>query len=70
MVHVVANGNVVMTERVDVLEANDRSVTLPVLGVFELAGGRIAAWRDYFDLDQFSAQQAEPASPSSPNPGP
>ncbi len=58
MVHVVADGNVVMTERIDFLEANDRSVSLPVLGVFEVASGRIAAWRDYFDLGKFAAQQA------------
>jgi limonene-1,2-epoxide hydrolase len=63
MVNVVADGGVVMTERVDYFEANDRSVKLPVLGVFEMAGGRIAAWRDYFDLDQFAAQQAQQAGP-------
>jgi limonene-1,2-epoxide hydrolase len=59
MVHVVADGDVVMTERVDYFEANDRLVSLPVLGVFEMAGGRIAAWRDYFDLGQFVADEAE-----------
>lgn len=61
MVHVVADGDVVMTERIDFFEANDRSVSLPVLGVFEMAGGRIAAWRDYFDLGQFDAQRTEQA---------
>jgi len=25
---------------------------LPVVGVFEVRGGRIVAWRDYFDLRQ------------------
>ncbi|HWD53986.1 MAG TPA: limonene-1,2-epoxide hydrolase family protein [Acidimicrobiales bacterium] len=59
MVNVVAGGDVVMTERVDFFETNDRSVALPVFGVFEMTGGRIAAWRDYFDLGQFTAQQAE-----------
>jgi limonene-1,2-epoxide hydrolase len=59
LVRVVADGNVVMTERVDIFEANDRSITLPVLGVFEMASGRIAAWRDYFDLGQFVAQQKQ-----------
>jgi limonene-1,2-epoxide hydrolase len=26
------------------------------MGVFELRGGRIAAWRDYWDLAQFERQ--------------
>jgi limonene-1,2-epoxide hydrolase len=25
-------------------------VALPVMGVFEVHDGRIAAWRDYFDM--------------------
>ncbi|HWF15895.1 MAG TPA: limonene-1,2-epoxide hydrolase family protein [Acidimicrobiales bacterium] len=60
MVHVVADGGVVMTERVDFLEADGRRIALPVLGVFEVESGRIAAWRDYFDLGQFAAQQGGP----------
>ncbi len=61
MVHVVADGGVVMTERVDFLEADGRRVALPVLGVFEVESGRIAVWRDYFDLGQFAAERAGPA---------
>jgi limonene-1,2-epoxide hydrolase len=47
----VANGNTVMTERVDDLyDAQGRRLaSLPVMGVFELRDGKIAAWRDYFD---------------------
>ena len=56
MVHVVADGGLVMTERIDYLVADGRSVALPVLGVFELTGPRIVAWRDHFDLAQFGAQ--------------
>jgi limonene-1,2-epoxide hydrolase len=26
------------------------------MGTFELAGGKISAWRDYFDLAQFQKQ--------------
>ncbi len=54
--HVVVNGDVVMTERRDSITADGRSAELPVLGVFELRGERIAAWRDYFDVGQFDAQ--------------
>ncbi len=45
----VAAGDVVVAERVDHLFAGDVHVALPVVGVFELRNGRIAAWRDYFD---------------------
>lgn len=56
VVHAIADGHLVMTERVDYFESDDRSVALPVLGVFELNGGRIVAWRDYFDLAKFTSQ--------------
>lgn len=42
---------VVMNERTDrFLLANGTWLELPVMGVFELRDGRIAAWRDYFDM--------------------
>ena len=54
-----ADGAAVLTERVDVFTLSDgRSIELPVMGTFEVAGGRIAAWRDYFDLNQFMSQLA------------
>jgi limonene-1,2-epoxide hydrolase len=51
--HVVADGDVVMTERVDHLVVDGRAGALPVLGFFEVEGERIRAWRDYFDLGKF-----------------
>jgi limonene-1,2-epoxide hydrolase len=50
MVNVASNGPVVFTERVDHLSFNGVSVALPVAGVFEVRDSKIAAWRDYFDL--------------------
>ena len=49
-------GGVVLTERTDRFEIGGRWVELPVMGSFELRGGKIAAWRDYFDLAQFQRQ--------------
>jgi limonene-1,2-epoxide hydrolase len=46
---IMSSGNVVITERVDRTKAGDKSVDLPVVGVFELEGGKIKVWRDYFD---------------------
>ncbi len=53
VVHLAAAGDVVLTERVDVFVAPGRRLELPVMGTFELRDGRIAAWRDYFDLQSF-----------------
>lgn len=52
----VADGNVVMNERTDVMRrTNGGRVELPVMGTFEVRDGRIAAWRDYFDLATVTA---------------
>jgi limonene-1,2-epoxide hydrolase len=47
----VSDGTVVMNERTDVMHRKDGGeIPLPVMGVFEVRDGRIAAWRDYFDM--------------------
>jgi limonene-1,2-epoxide hydrolase len=54
VINIAANGPVVMTERVDVFRLSDRSFELPVMGTFEVSDGKINAWRDYFDMNQFT----------------
>ena len=54
--HIVADGDLVMTERVDVFAFANFTVELPVMGTFELRDGKIATWRDYFDLNQYMTQ--------------
>ena len=56
--HVVAEGPLVMTERIDHFTQGDRDITLPVMGAFEVSDGKITAWRDYFDMNQFTSQMA------------
>jgi limonene-1,2-epoxide hydrolase len=48
--HQVAASDVVMNERTDTIVLNGRAVTLPICAVFEMQGGKIRAWREYFDL--------------------
>jgi limonene-1,2-epoxide hydrolase len=48
--HLVAGGPIVMTERVDHFVGEDRTLSLPVMGICEVHDGVITAWRDYFDL--------------------
>jgi len=54
--NIVADGPIVLTERVDVFVLPERSIELPVMGTFEVRDGKIAAWRDYFDMKQFMDQ--------------
>jgi limonene-1,2-epoxide hydrolase len=54
--HIAADGDVVLTERLDTFDIDGKTITLPVMGVFELRGGKIAAWRDYFDLATWTKQ--------------
>ena len=53
---IAANGPVVMTERVDVFKLRNKSFELPVAGIFEVSDGKIKAWRDYFDQNQFATR--------------
>ncbi len=54
--HIAAVDKVVMTERTDVFVLPDKNIELPVMGTFEVRDGKIAAWRDYFDLNQYMTQ--------------
>jgi len=56
VIHIAANGPVVMTERVDVFKLPGKSFELPVMGTFEVSDGKISAWRDYFDMNQFTSR--------------
>jgi limonene-1,2-epoxide hydrolase len=56
IINIAANGPVVMTERVDVFKLPNKSFELPVMGIFEVSDGKISAWRDYFDMNQFTSR--------------
>ena len=45
-----------MTERIDDFVVQGKAVSLPVMGTFEISGGKICRWRDYFDLATFENQ--------------
>ncbi len=53
---------VVMTERRDDFKINGKWLRLPVMGTFEIKDGKIAKWRDYFDLKDFETQMAAVSS--------
>lgn len=49
----VADGDLVVCERTDRTKTTQGDVDLPCVGVFELRDGKIAVWRDYFDLSTY-----------------
>ncbi len=51
MLAIAAAGDKVLTERIDWIidDEGNTVMKIPLMGIFEIAGGRIAAWRDYFD---------------------
>lgn len=53
VVALVADGDLVIAERVDRTKAGDKAVDLPCVGVFEMQDGRIKVWRDYFDMGTY-----------------
>ena len=57
---IAANGNTVLTERTDgfTLKSGGKAA-LRLMGVFEIdEDGKIAAWRDYFDMAEFQREFA------------
>ena len=56
LIHMVVDGPVVMTERVDYVKFGEKTAGLRIAGVFEVHNGVITAWRDYFDATEFSSQ--------------
>jgi limonene-1,2-epoxide hydrolase len=57
--HIAANGNIVLTERTDKFLVGGRWRSIRVMGTFEInAAGKIAKWRDYFDMGEFQREFA------------
>jgi limonene-1,2-epoxide hydrolase len=61
VVNLAVSGDAVLTERIDRVVVDGRAIELPVMGVFEVLYGRVAAWRDYFDraLSGFAREAPE-----------
>ena len=57
LLNLVSAGDVVIAERVDTVHMMGREVHIHTVGVFEFGGdGRIASWREYFDMKEVEAQ--------------
>jgi limonene-1,2-epoxide hydrolase len=59
-IHAIAeNGPMVMTERTDRFEIKGVWISIRVMGIFKFRDLKIAEWRDYFDLNEFTSQLPE-----------
>ncbi len=59
LVNLASTDKVVFTERIDTVHMMGRDIEIHVAGVFEADDrGRIASWRDYFDMKEIESQLA------------
>lgn len=54
--HIAAAGNIVLTERTDRFVLAGKDIVVRVMGTFEIQDGKIAVWRDYFDMAHLVGQ--------------
>lgn len=54
MLTIMGDGDKVVAERLDRTMLGEISIDLPCCGVFEMRDGKIAVWRDYFDMATYT----------------
>ena len=59
ILNIAQTGNTVLAERIDRFVINGKDVVLPCLGAFDMRDGKIAEWRDYFDMATWTKQNAQ-----------
>jgi limonene-1,2-epoxide hydrolase len=59
VLHMLSAGNVVVMERTEWIGTKRGRTELPIMGIFELSGGKLTAWRDYWDT-----KMAAPIAPA------
>jgi len=58
IISLLADGDLVMVERLDKTVVAGSPVNLPCFGYFQLYDGKIKMWRDYFDLATYTSALA------------
>ncbi|HAN70464.1 MAG TPA: limonene-1,2-epoxide hydrolase [Actinobacteria bacterium] len=53
----IESGDIVMNERTDRFLVDGRWVEIPIAAVFVVRDGKVALWRDYFDLETYRRQR-------------
>jgi limonene-1,2-epoxide hydrolase len=55
ILNIIAEGDIVMVERMDHTVAAGKQIELPCFGIFEMENGKIKVWRDYFNLATYTS---------------
>lgn len=55
IINIMAEGDIVMVERMDHTVAAGNKIELPCFGIFEMEDGKIKVWRDYFNLATYTS---------------
>ena len=58
--NIAETGDIVLNERLDNFVMAGNSISLPVMGLFQIQDSKITLWRDYFDLKDFERQLGRP----------
>ena len=53
ILNITEDNGIVFCERLDKTRSANGDVDLPCFGVFEMEGGKIRVWRDYFDFGTY-----------------
>jgi limonene-1,2-epoxide hydrolase len=61
--HMISSNGIVMMERTEWIGTKRGKTELPIMGVFELTGGKLSAWRDYWDTKMAEPVAAEATAP-------
>lgn len=54
--NMVSEGNTVLSEHLDHLVVNGRTCVVPMMSSFTLKDGKVAEWREYYDMPTFERQ--------------
>ncbi len=61
--HTISSDTVVVMERTEWIGTRKGKTELPIMGIFEVRGGKLCAWRDYWDTRMAEPVAAEAAKP-------
>jgi limonene-1,2-epoxide hydrolase len=56
VLHMVAEGEIVLAERVEHMVIGGKAITVPMAGAFRVRDGKITEWREYYDMPTFERQ--------------
>jgi limonene-1,2-epoxide hydrolase len=56
VIHMVAEGKIVLAERLEHLTIGGHQIAVPMTGAFRVRDGKIVEWREYYDMATFERQ--------------